>query len=328
MLASEVRYDHHGRAAPALPARHAPAGQAGRDQRRRPPRSASCSTTSIRVTTTATATTTTTPTTTRRAAEAPQLPAPAPTRHRRPKPRDTRGLLIRHACSSCPSFVLGCRVLFSPGPRHAAARRFFEMRLGGMPAELAQDFNIMYTVSQEGTVNIPLIGKIQGRRSDAAARSSHDPEPADRRQALHRSVGEHQCRARHAVRLDRRRRARAAAPPVVGRSHARLRDSGSAGGQRFRFAERRSGSIRDGRVSSLRPAGHREGSRAGSEAPARRSGHGARSKPRALVRASTRRDQRAVFPEVADAGVKRQHQGEGDQARRRSARRASTRRGR
>lgn len=35
----------------------------------------------------------------------------------------------------------------------------FEMRLGGVPPELAQDFNITYTVSQEGTVNIPLIGK-------------------------------------------------------------------------------------------------------------------------------------------------------------------------
>lgn len=34
----------------------------------------------------------------------------------------------------------------------------FEMRLGGVPAELAQEFNIQYTVSQEGTVNVPLIG--------------------------------------------------------------------------------------------------------------------------------------------------------------------------
>lgn len=35
----------------------------------------------------------------------------------------------------------------------------FEMRLGGVPPDLAVDFNITYTVSQEGTVNIPLIGK-------------------------------------------------------------------------------------------------------------------------------------------------------------------------
>ena len=37
----------------------------------------------------------------------------------------------------------------------------FEMRLGGMAAEFAQDFNSQYTVGQEGTVNIPLIGEIR-----------------------------------------------------------------------------------------------------------------------------------------------------------------------
>ncbi len=35
----------------------------------------------------------------------------------------------------------------------------FEMRLGGVPIELAQEFNTSYNVSQEGTVNIPLIGE-------------------------------------------------------------------------------------------------------------------------------------------------------------------------
>ena len=37
----------------------------------------------------------------------------------------------------------------------------FEMRLGAVPAELAQEFNIAYNVSQEGTVNIPLIGEMR-----------------------------------------------------------------------------------------------------------------------------------------------------------------------
>lgn len=36
----------------------------------------------------------------------------------------------------------------------------FEMRLGAVPLELAQEFNIPYNVSQEGTVNIPLIGQM------------------------------------------------------------------------------------------------------------------------------------------------------------------------
>jgi polysaccharide export outer membrane protein len=35
----------------------------------------------------------------------------------------------------------------------------FEMRLGAVPLELAQEFNSTYNVSQEGTVNIPLIGE-------------------------------------------------------------------------------------------------------------------------------------------------------------------------
>lgn len=37
----------------------------------------------------------------------------------------------------------------------------FDMRLGGMPAEYAQEFSIQYTVGQDGTVNIPLIGEIK-----------------------------------------------------------------------------------------------------------------------------------------------------------------------
>jgi polysaccharide export outer membrane protein len=34
----------------------------------------------------------------------------------------------------------------------------FEIRLGGVPSELAIEFNITYTVSQEGTVNVPNVG--------------------------------------------------------------------------------------------------------------------------------------------------------------------------
>jgi polysaccharide export outer membrane protein len=49
-------------------------------------------------------------------------------------------------------FAQGTIVTLRPGDS-------FEMRLGGVPPELAQDFNITYTVSQEGTVNVPLIGK-------------------------------------------------------------------------------------------------------------------------------------------------------------------------
>jgi len=40
----------------------------------------------------------------------------------------------------------------------------FEMRLSGMPVDLASEFAVQYTVAQDGTVNVPLIGemKVQG----------------------------------------------------------------------------------------------------------------------------------------------------------------------
>ena len=37
----------------------------------------------------------------------------------------------------------------------------FDMRLSGMPAEYAQEFALQYTVGQDGTVNVPLIGEIK-----------------------------------------------------------------------------------------------------------------------------------------------------------------------
>lgn len=37
----------------------------------------------------------------------------------------------------------------------------FEMRLGGMSAEFAQEFNTQYTIGQEGRVNFPHIGEMQ-----------------------------------------------------------------------------------------------------------------------------------------------------------------------
>ena len=37
----------------------------------------------------------------------------------------------------------------------------FEVRLSGMPQEFASDFNLQYTVSSEGTINVPLIGEFK-----------------------------------------------------------------------------------------------------------------------------------------------------------------------
>ena len=37
----------------------------------------------------------------------------------------------------------------------------FEMRLSGMPVEFAAEFSLQYTVGQDGTVNIPLLGEMK-----------------------------------------------------------------------------------------------------------------------------------------------------------------------
>ena len=61
--------------------------------------------------------------------------------------------------------VLG--LLLTASPLHAqtvATLRIgdiFEMRLSGMPQEFASDFTLSYTVSQDGMVNMPLIGEIK-----------------------------------------------------------------------------------------------------------------------------------------------------------------------
>lgn len=37
----------------------------------------------------------------------------------------------------------------------------FDMRLSGMPAEYAQEFALQYTVGQDGSINIPLVGEVR-----------------------------------------------------------------------------------------------------------------------------------------------------------------------
>jgi polysaccharide export outer membrane protein len=37
----------------------------------------------------------------------------------------------------------------------------FEVRLSGMPAEFAADFNLQYTVGQDGMINVPLVGEFK-----------------------------------------------------------------------------------------------------------------------------------------------------------------------
>jgi polysaccharide export outer membrane protein len=37
----------------------------------------------------------------------------------------------------------------------------FEVRLSGMPQEYASEFSLQYTVGQDGTINVPLIGEVK-----------------------------------------------------------------------------------------------------------------------------------------------------------------------
>jgi polysaccharide biosynthesis/export protein VpsN len=63
-----------------------------------------------------------------------------------------------------PFFVLLFGVLLGAHSHAQAPLRMndsFEMRLSGMPAEFANDFYGQYTVSDDGNVNVPLIGGIR-----------------------------------------------------------------------------------------------------------------------------------------------------------------------
>src|ERR1043165_2535811 len=48
-----------------------------------------------------------------------------------------------------------------------------EMRLSGMPQEYANEFTLQYTVGQDGTINVPLIGEVKatGRTSTQLERA-------------------------------------------------------------------------------------------------------------------------------------------------------------
>jgi polysaccharide export outer membrane protein len=63
--------------------------------------------------------------------------------------------------------VLLVALLLSTVPRlHAQSPTLrtgdvFEVRLSGMPAEFAGDFNLQYTIGADGTINVPLIGEFK-----------------------------------------------------------------------------------------------------------------------------------------------------------------------
>lgn len=63
-------------------------------------------------------------------------------------------LTVSQALAQAPSQTSGTLALLRPGD-------VFEMRLFGMPAEYAAEFTAQYTVSQDGNVNIPLIGDMR-----------------------------------------------------------------------------------------------------------------------------------------------------------------------
>ncbi len=63
----------------------------------------------------------------------------------------------------CLAFILALLTprLFSQAIATLRTGDVFDMRLSGMPAEFAQEFALQYTVGQDGTVNVPLVGEIK-----------------------------------------------------------------------------------------------------------------------------------------------------------------------
>ena len=51
--------------------------------------------------------------------------------------------------------------LLAQGVATLRAGDALDMRLGGMPAEYAQEFTLQYTVGPDGTINVPLVGEIK-----------------------------------------------------------------------------------------------------------------------------------------------------------------------
>ncbi len=73
-------------------------------------------------------------------------------------------------CTFALLFVLLCAASRLQSQTVATLRPadVFDMRLSGMPQEYAADFTLQYTVSQDGTVNMPLIGEIKAAGLTAA----------------------------------------------------------------------------------------------------------------------------------------------------------------
>jgi polysaccharide export outer membrane protein len=68
---------------------------------------------------------------------------------------------VRHVLSSLLLLALLAPRLFSQTVAVMRTGDVFDMRLSGVPSEFAQDFTLAFTVSQDGTVNVPLIGEVK-----------------------------------------------------------------------------------------------------------------------------------------------------------------------
>jgi polysaccharide export outer membrane protein len=58
-------------------------------------------------------------------------------------------------------FILAASLVAETAGAFIRPGDIFEMRLSGMPQEEAAAFAVQYTVGQEGTVNVPLIGEVK-----------------------------------------------------------------------------------------------------------------------------------------------------------------------
>jgi polysaccharide export outer membrane protein len=61
----------------------------------------------------------------------------------------------------CFVLLLGAAVHLHAQSATLRTGDIFELRLSGMPAEYATDFNLQYTVGGDGSINVPLIGEFK-----------------------------------------------------------------------------------------------------------------------------------------------------------------------
>ena len=110
----------------------------------------------------------------------------------------------------------------------------FEMRLSGMPQEYAAEFSLQFTVGQDGTVNVPLIGEVKAAGLTSTQLERTIQNTVGGRENFHAADGDHQYCLGGAFCFGEWRGACPATPAMVAGPDPFLGDRKLPGNQRFR----------------------------------------------------------------------------------------------